>query len=136
MEAVTAPGGGSAPLRAARSAERCGARSGANNPTGLLSCLTWFKAQQMLEQQTVQGHRQGMGESDVRDHASRSRRASRPAFDLYASKLHRPLLRPGSIRRSSLIKRLVDDNPCLIISVVAPSGYGKTTLLSQWAEAN
>jgi len=77
-----------------------------------------------------------MGESDVRDRASRSRRAGRPAFDLYASKLHHPPIRPGSIRRSSLIKQLVDGDPCPIVSVVAPPGYGKTTLLSQWAEAN
>ena len=90
----------------------------------------------MLEQQTVQGHRQGMGESDVPDRATRSRRAGRPAFDLYASKLHRLPIRPGSIRRSSLIKQLVDGDSCPIVSVVAPPGYGKTTLLSQWAEAN
>jgi len=77
-----------------------------------------------------------MGESDVRDRASRSRRAGRPAFDLYASKLHRPPIRPGSIRRSLLIKQLVDGDPGPIVSVVAPSGYGKTTLLSQWAEAS
>src|SRR6516225_3669866 len=76
-----------------------------------------------------------MGESDVRDRASRSRRAGRSAFDLYTSKLHRPPIRPGSIRRSSLIKQLVDGDPGPIVSVVAPSGYGKTTLLSQWAEA-
>ena len=45
-------------------------------------------------------------------------------------------MRPGTIRRSSLIKQLVDGSPCPIVSVVAPPGYGKTTLLSQWAEAN
>jgi len=77
-----------------------------------------------------------MGESDVRDRASRSRRAGRSAFDLYTSKLHRPPMRPGSIRRSLLIKQLVDGDPGPIVSVVAPSGYGKTTLLSQWAEAS
>ena len=130
------PGRGAAPLRqrGRLSAARIGSEQ--INPTGLLSCLTWFKAQQMLEQQTVQGHRQGMGESDVRERASRSRRAGGPAFDLYASKLHRPPIRPGSIRRSSLIKQLVDGDPGPIVSVVAPSGYGKTTLLSQWAEAS
>ena len=36
--------------------------------------------------------------------------------------------------RSSLIERLGDRRP--IVSVVAPSGYGKTTVLSQWAERN
>src|SRR6516225_4840267 len=75
-----------------------------------------------------------MGESDVRDRASRSRRAGRSAFDLYTSKLHRPPIRPGAIRRSSLIKQLAGGVPGPIVSVVAPPGYGKTTLLSQWAE--
>jgi LuxR family maltose regulon positive regulatory protein len=56
-------------------------------------------------------------------------------FDLYPSKLHHPPTRPGSIRRSALIKRLTDGHPSPVVSVVAPPGYGKTTLLSQWAEA-
>ena len=77
-----------------------------------------------------------MGEFDVRDRADRSLRMGRPAFDLYTSKLHRPPARPGTIRRASLIKQLVDGDPGPIVSVVAPSGYGKTTLLAQWAEAS
>ena len=40
------------------------------------------------------------------------------------------------MRRSSLIERLGRDDPRPIVSVVAPAGYGKTTLLSQWAERN
>jgi hypothetical protein len=58
-----------------------------------------------------------MGESGVRDWVGRSRRAGRSAFDLYASKLHRPPTRPGTIRRSSLIKELADANPGPIVSV-------------------
>jgi LuxR family maltose regulon positive regulatory protein len=57
-----------------------------------------------------------------------------PVFDLVAAKLLRPLVRPGTIPRSSLIERLCRDNARPIVSVVAPAGYGKTTLLSQWAE--
>ena len=55
-------------------------------------------------------------------------------FDPFASKLLRPLLRPGTVRRSPLIERLSRGDPRPIVSVVAPAGYGKTTLLSQWAE--
>src|SRR5690348_792245 len=58
-----------------------------------------------------------------------------PAFDLVAAKLLRPLVRPGTLGRNALLDRLRDDaRP--IVSVVAPAGYGKTTLLSQWAERN
>ncbi|MBV9206615.1 MAG: hypothetical protein JO037_14765, partial [Actinobacteria bacterium] len=57
-----------------------------------------------------------------------------PVLDLLASKLRPPLMRPGTVVRSSLIERLADDDAHPIVSVVAPAGYGKTTLLSQWAE--
>ena len=63
-------------------------------------------------------------------------RAGGPAFDLVVSKLRRPPTRPGTVRRSSLIERLAGDDCGPVVSVVAPAGYGKTTLLSQWAERN
>ena len=77
-----------------------------------------------------------MGGIDGRDRADRSPRVGRPTFDLYTSKLHPPPTRPGTIGRASLIKQLADGEPSRIVSVVAPPGYGKTTLLSQWAEAS
>ena len=77
-----------------------------------------------------------MGESNVRQRDGRAQRAGRSAFDLVASKLRRPLIRPGTVRRSSLTERLARSGPCPVVSVVAPAGYGKTTLLSQWAECN
>jgi LuxR family maltose regulon positive regulatory protein len=77
-----------------------------------------------------------MGESGVRQRDSRSQRAGGSPSDLVASKLHPPLIRPGTVRRSSLIERLARGGPRPIVSVVAPAGYGKTTLLSQWAERN
>ena len=52
------------------------------------------------------------------------------------SKLRRPPVRPGTVGRSSLIERLARDDCGPVVSVVAPAGYGKTTLLSQWAERN
>src|ERR1700759_5563517 len=61
-------------------------------------------------------------------------RAARPAFDLVASKLRPPQIRSGTVRRSPLIERLAAGDRCPIVSVVAPAGYGKTTLLAQWAE--
>jgi LuxR family maltose regulon positive regulatory protein len=77
-----------------------------------------------------------MSDSDVRERAERSHPAGRPVFDLVASKLRRPVVRPGAVGRSSLLERLTGGVPCPIVSVTAPPGYGKTTLLSQWAERN
>src|SRR6478672_10794444 len=74
--------------------------------------------------------------SGVDRRADRQRRGNGPAFDLFASKLRRPLMRPGTVPRSLLIDRLMRDDPAPIVSVVAPAGYGKSTLLSQWAERN
>src|SRR5690348_18396157 len=40
----------------------------------------------------------------------------------------------GSVRRARLIERLEREVSRPVVSVVAPAGYGKTTLLAQWAE--
>src|SRR5207248_9938114 len=75
-----------------------------------------------------------MEDSVVRQAPGRPGRAARPGFDLMASKLRRPAVHTGTVPRSSLIDRLVRDDFRPVVSVVAPPGYGKTTLLSQWAE--
>src|SRR5207249_7171759 len=80
--------------------------------------------------------RRSMSRSDVRERVGRSYQAGGPVFDLLASKLRRPVARPGAVRRLALIEQLRRGEPYPIVSVVAPSGYGKTTLLSQWAERN
>ena len=70
------------------------------------------------------------------DPVREARHAAGPAFDLSAAKLWRPRARPGSVRRSSLIDQLARSTSRPVVSVVAPAGYGKTTLLAQWAERN
>jgi LuxR family transcriptional regulator, maltose regulon positive regulatory protein len=77
-----------------------------------------------------------MSKGDVRQRPDRSHHSRGPVPDLFVSKLLRPELRPGTVRRLSLIERLARGDPRPIVSVVAPPGYGKTTLLSQWAERN
>ena len=77
-----------------------------------------------------------MGESDVHQRDGRSQRTTRSAFDLVVSKMRRPLVPPGAVDRLLLAERLARGDPRPIVSVVAPAGYGKTTLLSQWAERN
>jgi LuxR family transcriptional regulator, maltose regulon positive regulatory protein len=69
----------------------------------------------------------------VRERARPSRHGNGPTFDLVQSKLRSPPVRSGTVRRSSLIDRLRRDDAHPIVSVVAPAGYGKTTLLAQWA---
>ena len=72
----------------------------------------------------------------MRERPGWTQRTGGPGFDLMASKLRRPVVRPGTVPRSSLIDRLARDDLRPIVSVVAPPGYGKTTLLSQWAARN
>src|SRR6476619_4764165 len=68
--------------------------------------------------------------SGVADHRAQAGRG----YDLVTSKVRRPPVRPGMVRRSSPLERLACGDAGPIVSVVAPPGYGKTTLLSQWAE--
>jgi LuxR family maltose regulon positive regulatory protein len=75
----------------------------------------------------------GVKASGVREPPGRQD-PGRPGFDLMTSKLRRPAARPGIVHRASLVGRLTADGSPPIVSVVAPSGYGKTTLLAQWAE--
>jgi LuxR family maltose regulon positive regulatory protein len=78
----------------------------------------------------------GVEDCDVRERPIPAQRAAGPGFDLIASKLRFPPVRSGTIRRLSLLDRLARDDSRPIVSVVAPPGYGKTTLLSHWAERN
>ncbi|WP_160165883.1 LuxR C-terminal-related transcriptional regulator [Actinoplanes sp. OR16] len=63
-------------------------------------------------------------------------RAAGRALEPVPSKLLRPATRPGTVARVPLIERLAHDDAGPVVSVVAPAGYGKTTLLAQWAERN
>jgi LuxR family transcriptional regulator, maltose regulon positive regulatory protein len=77
-----------------------------------------------------------MGDSDVRERTDRPRQTGGPVSGLVVSKLRGPLIRPGTVRRSRLIARLARGDRCPVVSMAAPAGYGKTTLLSQWAESS
>jgi LuxR family transcriptional regulator, maltose regulon positive regulatory protein len=75
-----------------------------------------------------------MDETEKRQRPIRIPYASGPEGDFFASKLRAPPTRAGAVCRSSVIDQLAQDNSRTVVSVVAPAGYGKTTLLSQWAE--
>jgi len=70
----------------------------------------------------------------VRERSGRVGDEARPVFDILVGKLRIPSTRPGSVHRTSLIERLAREVSRPVVSVVAPAGYGKTTLLAQWAE--
>jgi LuxR family maltose regulon positive regulatory protein len=59
---------------------------------------------------------------------------AQPFPQIFESKLRRPWVRPGIVSRAALVDRLLASDQVPVVSVVAPAGYGKTTLLSQWAE--
>jgi LuxR family transcriptional regulator, maltose regulon positive regulatory protein len=59
--------------------------------------------------------------------------APRLAFELLESKFHAPVTRPGIVARTALVDRLAAAQ-APVVTVVAPPGYGKTTLLAQLAE--
>jgi LuxR family transcriptional regulator, maltose regulon positive regulatory protein len=80
--------------------------------------------------------RSGAAVAEVSERPGREHGTGRSAIDLLAAKLLHPQVRPETVRRAPLIERLARDEARPIVSVVAPAGYGKTTLLSQWAERN
>jgi LuxR family transcriptional regulator, maltose regulon positive regulatory protein len=56
------------------------------------------------------------------------------SLELVESKLHPPPTRPGIVLRALLMDRLLASDTVPVVCAVAPAGYGKTTLLAQWAE--
>jgi LuxR family transcriptional regulator, maltose regulon positive regulatory protein len=64
---------------------------------------------------------------------SGSRAAPRLGFELSESKFQPPTARPGIVARTALVDRLAAAQ-APVITVTAPPGYGKTTLMAQWAE--
>jgi ATP/maltotriose-dependent transcriptional regulator MalT len=56
------------------------------------------------------------------------------SLELMESKLHPPAARPGTVIRTRLVERLLAWDGVPVVCVVAPAGYGKTTLLGQWAQ--
>jgi LuxR family transcriptional regulator, maltose regulon positive regulatory protein len=53
---------------------------------------------------------------------------------LLDSKLSVPQPRPGSVSRAGLIET-ARGSGCRVVGVTAPAGYGKSTLLAEWALA-
>ena len=59
--------------------------------------------------------------------------APRPAFHLSETKFQPLAARAGIVARTALVDRLAGAQ-APVITVIAPPGYGKTTLMAQWAQ--
>src|SRR4051794_21655333 len=66
----------------------------------------------------------------------RPRRPGDLPVEVLESKLFQPTIRPGVVPRPQLLARLRAARAVPTVAVVAPAGYGKTTLLALWAEAD
>jgi LuxR family transcriptional regulator, maltose regulon positive regulatory protein len=51
-----------------------------------------------------------------------------------AVKSGRPLSREGFVRRPRLLEKLAEGRAATLVTIVAPAGYGKTSLLAEWVE--
>jgi LuxR family maltose regulon positive regulatory protein len=56
------------------------------------------------------------------------------ALDVDEVRLRKPALRPGGVSRTALVNRLRASGSQPVVTLFAPAGYGKTTVLAQWAE--
>jgi LuxR family transcriptional regulator, maltose regulon positive regulatory protein len=55
------------------------------------------------------------------------------ALDAVESTISIPVLRSGLVSRTALVNRFRAQTSCTLALVTAPAGYGKTTVLAQWA---
>jgi hypothetical protein len=55
---------------------------------------------------------------------------------LLATKLHLPRPRPGFLTRPRLLDRLTEGTAGALTLVCAPAGFGKTSLLGDWARGS
>src|SRR5262249_51205424 len=64
---------------------------------------------------------------------SRLRSSAARPFEFLESRIQIPALRAGTVSRTALVNGLRATTSASVATVVAPAGYGKTTVLSQWA---
>jgi LuxR family transcriptional regulator, maltose regulon positive regulatory protein len=61
------------------------------------------------------------------------RPGAQAASEILPAKLAIPAERPEHVHRTALVNRLRSAHTAGVVSIVAPAGYGKSTLLAQWA---
>jgi LuxR family maltose regulon positive regulatory protein len=68
----------------------------------------------------------------VTDARAKARERRAAALDAEDPRLQPPLMRADVVWRERLVKELLAPRPENVVAIVAPAGYGKTTLLAQW----
>src|SRR5271167_4115850 len=78
------------------------------------------------------------GESLMSRSSDARLRADGPAREgpRFSRRSERPVLHPDLVRRDGLLAWFADHRAEPVVALVAPAGYGKTTLLAQAAEAD
>ena len=56
-----------------------------------------------------------------------------PRLDVLEARIHVPEPRAGTVSRTALVNRLRTVASSAVVTISAPAGYGKTTVLAQWA---
>src|SRR5262245_25176644 len=77
--------------------------------------------------------------TDGRDRAATPANASSTAPAPSATilldvRLSPPAIGPGSVPRTALVRRIAIDGRGPLVAIEAPGGYGKSTVLAQWAD--
>ncbi len=63
-------------------------------------------------------------------------RARTSSLDVIGAKLVVPPQRPGTVTRARHVELLRSSESATVVTITAPGGYGKSTLLAQWAAAD
>ncbi len=74
------------------------------------------------------------GARPARQRSSPRRRLPPLPYDVVDSRIQVPVLRSGLVSRTALINRLRAAESVPVVAVTAPAGYGKTTVIAQWAD--
>jgi len=78
-------------------------------------------------------HAEAIRPSEPRRPPRPDRRRSQVLFGVAETKIQPPVLRPSLVSRTANVNRLRATTSTFVVAVTAPGGYGKTTMLAQWA---
>jgi LuxR family maltose regulon positive regulatory protein len=78
-------------------------------------------------------HAEAIRPSEPRRPPRPDQRRSQVLFGVAETKIQPPVLRPSLVSRTANVNQLRAATSTSVVAVTAPGGYGKTTMLAQWA---